>query len=107
MPVHLQSALDHGWSFVRFEDLKTKPLETLAAAAEDLGIEASAEGIKAAVGAYDFKRQRAESKAKWFLAESAVASWVGLMTPSSLDYLESAVGEQARAFGYDLSVRQG
>lgn len=102
---HLQAGIDGGWRFVRFEDLKADPQQSLVELSEHFGWAASHEDIKAAIEAFDFGRQRERNKGNVFFAQSSLASWTGLLGPMALDRLEAEVGKQAMAYGYDLSSR--
>lgn len=104
---HLQAGIDGDWPFVRFEDLKHDPHATLAELVDSFGWRAGPEDISAAIAAFDFGRQKARNEGNAFFARSAIASWTRLLSPGALDMLEEEVGEEARAFGYDLSQLSG
>jgi len=102
---HLQTCIDRGWRFLRFEDIKTDPQAALRRLADQFGWSVSDSDIAVAIDAFEFGLQKARNKGNVFFAQSALASWTGLLSPTSLDLLEQAVGPQAQAFGYDLSDR--
>ncbi|SOC20408.1 sulfotransferase domain-containing protein [Rhodobacter maris] len=102
---HLQDGIDQGWEFVRFEDLKTNPKDTLGRLAAHFGWSASADDIAATIEKYDFTRQQQRHKGNVFFAQSSLSSWAELLSPVALDRMETALGAQAGAFGYDLSSR--
>lgn len=102
---HLQTGIDKEWRFLRFEDLKTDPQAALRRLADQFAWSVSDAEILDAIAAFDFGRQKARNKGNAFFAQSALASWPGLLSPAALDLLEQGVGVQARAYGYDLSER--
>lgn len=102
---HLQTGIDCGWRVLRFEDIKKDPRAALRRLSDKFGWPVSDVDIVAAIDTFDFGRQKARNKGNVFFAQSALASWPGLLSPTALELLEQAVGSQAHAFGYDLSVR--
>lgn len=102
---HLQTAIDRDWRVLRFEDIKTDPQAALRRLADRFGWPVFDGDIESAIHAFDFGRQKALNKDNVFFAQSALASWTGLLSAAALDLLEHAVGPQAKAFGYDLSDR--
>ena len=102
---HLQTGLDSGWAFLRFEDLKWDPKVKLAELVTKFDWSATERQIDEAISTFDFSLQRERNTGNAFFAQSTVASWTGLLSPAVLDLLEAEVGPTAQAFGYDLSQR--
>lgn len=105
MREHLQAGIDGGWTFVCFEDLKADAQKEMKRLVNAFDLDSSPQEIAAAIAEFDFEKQRKRYKGNAFFAQSSLASWKNLLSPVSLDLLESEVGEQACVFGYDLSQR--
>ena len=102
---HLQAGIDGGWTFVTFEGLKQDAHAEMRRLAKAFALGSSEQDITDAIAAFDFERQREKNKGSVFYAQSSLASWKTLLSQSALDILEREVGQQASAFGYDLSQR--
>lgn len=102
---HLQTGIDSGWTYARFENLKKDAQAELERLNQVFQFERSSAYIAETIEIYDFERQRERNKGNVFFAQSSLSSWKTLLKPASLDVLEREVGKQALAFGYDLSTR--
>ena len=106
---------DHS-DVLRFEDLKTRPVEVVSAALGRLGIDVDQADIARAVEASSFARMRAHEErvvrqdnrpvagAPRVIREGRTDGWKGWMTPELAEFFAGAeLRLVAREYGYDLS----
>ena len=101
MPDHLSKCIDAGWEHVRFEDLKSHPVQTLSRILVHFGVNPS--GAEPALKEFEFSAQKKQQPKDTSLSQSSLDSWRSLLTAGSLETIRNACGDQAAKFDYDLS----
>lgn len=96
---------------IRYEDLSTRPVETLACVADRLGLPTETEALEEAVAAMQFDRlARAEAEAGFhgrrgsaapFFRQGRAGSWREALSPTQAARIEAAHSEVMRRFDYE------